>query len=85
MPIEGYDFLEGEVEELFNRDEDIDIDEFVFPSEYETTIQYVLQDFNVLKYRYQYALKENNKEEMNWCVLKGCLLISGLLLYEFEE
>lgn len=82
LPIETYDYIENKVKELFAREEDITVDEFVIPYELETTIEYILQDFNMLKERYNYTIDQITKSD---CVTQGCLLISGLLLYEFED
>ena len=82
MPVEGFDFLEDQVEELFNRGENLDISEFTVPMNLEVTIENMIQDFNILKARYEFS---NDHKEKKYCVIQGCMLISGLLLFEFED
>ena len=55
MPVEGYDFLEDSVEELFERGSNLDSSEFIIPKDFETTFEYIIQDFNMLKARYEFS------------------------------
>lgn len=82
MPVEGYDFLEDSVEELFERGSNLDSSEFMIPKDFETTFEYIIQDFNMLKARYEFSEDKKVKHD---CIIQGCMLISGLLLFEYED
>ena len=84
MDDKSYVYIEDKVKELLTRTEDLNINEFtICPDDY-IVFEVVINQFNDL--RKEYATIDEPLLWDRWnIVIRGCMLLSGLIAFEYEE
>ena len=87
MTQQDYNEIEEEITEWLTQEEDLDISKFDYHPDGENTMKFILKRFSELKAEYQELMKdkESNAKAMEDILIRAEMLMSGLVLFEFEE